>query len=124
MIQSEKNKTLPYNKTIVSLGVEEGQRNKQIEELIKQNPGIKDAVLAQLKDPRSEYGEYIAVAFLVPCINVDKEILLKDVESFCRENLYEYEVPDQFEFIDKIPYVNSGVVDHKKLEEIANRIIL
>jgi len=42
---------------------------------------------------------------------------IKDVESYCRENLTAYKVPKQIEFVDDLPKSNVGKILRRELRE-------
>lgn len=49
--------------------------------------------------------------------------LLSQIESFCQEELPDYEIPSYFQEIEKIPYTPNNKQDFRLLEELGNEYV-
>ena len=87
---------------------------REVEEIIYQYPGVKEAAVVSRPDARK--GEQ-PVAFVAPNENVqiDRRALI----DFLREKLADYKVPRQVQFMPALPRNATGKILKTKLREIA-----
>jgi len=86
---------------------------REIEALLKEQPGVAEAVVVGEADPvRGER----PVAFLLsdPNVRVDVEVL----RAACQENLASYKTPRDFRFVEKIPRNALGKTQRHRLSAI------
>ena len=48
--------------------------------------------------------------------NADKIQIQSEIERNVANNLYDYEIPDIYEFIDSMPLTGMGKIDYRALE--------
>jgi O-succinylbenzoic acid--CoA ligase len=84
---------------------------RQVEDVLKRHPGVKDALVLGAPDPR--WGEMV-VAVLVADSAMEAEL----AESV-RRNLERHAVPKRFVFLDSIPRTSLGKPDLARLKEEA-----
>ncbi|WP_237134087.1 AMP-binding protein [Pseudohongiella sp. O18] len=83
----------------------------EVEEVVNAHPGVAES--AAIGVPSDKSGETIKL-FVV---RRDSVLNIKDVESYCRENLTAYKVPKQIEFVDDLPKSNVGKILRRELRE-------
>lgn len=84
----------------------------EIEDVIKQMPGVQDAAVAGAAD--EEYGE-VPIAFVIPEDGVS--VTNGDVAAFCKGKLAVAKLPAATLIVDEIPRTGSGKVMRFKLSE-------
>lgn len=77
----------------------------EIEEVIFRDPGVAECAVIGVPDER--YGE-IVKAFVVPAAG--QEVDVDGIIARCRENLADYKVPAQFEFVEALPKGPTGKI--------------
>jgi acyl-CoA synthetase (AMP-forming)/AMP-acid ligase II len=88
---------------------------EEVEAVLKSHPGIVDAVVVGVPDPR--FGERVA-AVLQP-IPSGPSLSLGDVQTHCREYLAAHKVPRQVFVVDMVPRSPSGKPDYPWANEVA-----
>lgn len=83
----------------------------EVEEVVNAHPGVAES--AAIGVPSDKSGETIKL-FVV---RRDSVLSMKDLESYCRENLTAYKVPKQIEFVDDLPKSNVGKILRRELRE-------
>ncbi|WP_167511324.1 class I adenylate-forming enzyme family protein [Pseudobutyrivibrio xylanivorans] len=87
-----------------------------IEHCIMTNETVQVAAVVSVKD---KYSGYATKAFVVLKDNsADKKIVQSEIEKIVTDELYDYELPDIYEFVDKLPLTGMGKVDYRALEEM------
>jgi acyl-CoA synthetase (AMP-forming)/AMP-acid ligase II len=82
---------------------------EEVEEALEKHSGVSEAAVIGVDD--DEYGERLK-AFVVK----DGEVSEDDLKSHIKDNLANYKVPREIEFVDELPRKPQGKVDKKKLE--------
>jgi fatty-acyl-CoA synthase len=83
---------------------------EEVEEKLGEHESVGEAAVIGVED--EEFGERLK-AFVVK----DGEVSEDDLKSYVKENLADYKVPREIEFVDELPRKPQGKVDKKKLEE-------
>jgi fatty-acyl-CoA synthase len=83
---------------------------EEVEEKLGEHESVNEAAVIGVED--EEFGERLK-AFIVK----DGEVSEDDLKSYIKENLADYKVPREIEFVDELPRKPQGKVDKKKLEE-------
>src|SRR5215211_7180482 len=83
---------------------------EEVEEKLAEHESVDEAAVIGVED--EEFGERLK-AFVVK----DGEVSEDDLKGYVKENLADYKVPREIEFIDELPRKPQGKVDKKKLEE-------
>ncbi|HGY55853.1 MAG TPA: amino acid adenylation domain-containing protein [Caldithrix abyssi] len=92
----------------------------EIETLLEQHPGIRQALVTTAKDPR---GDNIITAYLVS--NDEPIPTSRDLRDYLRQQLPEYMVPSAFVMLDKFPLTPNGKIDRRALPDpLENRMEL
>lgn len=92
----------------------------EIETHMLKHPDVEQAAVVATED---ESNGFITSAFVVlaeGCEKDNKEIQ-EELDTILRTNLYDYEIPDSIEVIDKMPLTQMQKVDFKALEDRANK---
>ena len=89
---------------------------REIEEILHQNPGVKEAAVVGRTDA---YRGELPVAFVVPVSEngADAETL----QDYCSENLAPYKIPAEFRLCEELPKTVVGKVDKVALAVRANQ---
>jgi fatty-acyl-CoA synthase len=87
---------------------------REIEEFLYTMPGIKDAQVVGVPDPR--FGEE-AAAFVI--LHEGAELTEEDVRDYARTKIARYKVPRYVFFVPEYPLTASGKVQKYRLREIA-----
>ena len=48
---------------------------------------------------------------------LDKEIIQAEIEKKVSDELYDYEIPDVYDFVDSLPLTGMGKIDYRTLEK-------
>jgi len=83
---------------------------EEVEEKLGEHESVSEAAVIGVED--EEFGERLK-AFVVK----DGEVSEDDLKGYVKENLADYKVPREIEFVDELPRKPQGKVDKKKLEE-------
>lgn len=84
---------------------------REIEDVLNRHPHVLEAAVIGIDD--SALGE-VPKAFVAP--RPGKEVEIKDLEAFCRENLAKYKVPKMFAMMDELPKNTTGKILKKELK--------
>jgi fatty-acyl-CoA synthase len=87
---------------------------REIEEFLYTMPGIEDAQVVGVPDPK--YGEVVG-AFVR--LKMDADLSEGDVQEFCRARMARYKAPKYVFFVDAFPMTASGKIQKYKLREMA-----
>ncbi|WP_026670807.1 class I adenylate-forming enzyme family protein [Butyrivibrio sp. AE3006] len=90
-----------------------------IENCIMKCDEVQQTAVIAVKD--ENYGN-ITKAFVVLKNNADSDSVKKELVKNIADELYDYEYPDNYEFVDKLPLTGMGKIDYKKLENMAKTI--
>ncbi len=90
-----------------------------IENCIMKCDEVQQTAVIAVKD--ENYGN-ITKAFVVLKNNADSDSVKKELVKNIADELYDYEYPDNYEFVDKLPLTGMGKIDYKKLENMAKAI--
>ena len=91
----------------------------EIETHMLKHPDVEQAAVVATED---ESNGFITSAFVVlseGCTKDHKEIQ-EELDAILRANLYDYEIPDSIEVIDRMPLTQMQKIDFKALEKRAN----
>jgi fatty-acyl-CoA synthase len=83
---------------------------EEVEEALEQHSSVSEAAVIGVKD--DEFGERLK-AFVVK----DGEVSEDDLKSHVKQELANFKVPREIEFVDELPRKPQGKVDKKKLEQ-------
>ena len=83
---------------------------EEVEGALSEHQGVSDVAVIGVED--KEFGERLK-AFVVK----DGEVSEDDLKSHIKENLADYKVPREIEFIDELPRKPQGKVDKQKLKD-------
>lgn len=89
-----------------------------IESVINKHPAINMSAVIAVSDDIN--GSAIK-AFLVlksGIVVASKSVIWNEILETCLEELYEYQIPECYEFIDKLPLTGMGKIDYASLEEM------
>ena len=91
---------------------------REIEEILHQHPGVKEAAVVGRTDA---YRGELPIAFIVPVSGnrADAETL----QDYCSENLAPYKIPAEFRFCEELPKTVVGKVDKVALAMRANQVV-
>ena len=87
-----------------------------IEHRILENEDVQMAAVVPIKEIAHGYGIKAYIVRKNP--NADSEKIKKEIINKISEELYEYELPDVYEFVDELPLTGMGKVDYRALEEL------
>lgn len=87
-----------------------------VEKCIMKSPAVEQAAVVSIDD--TIRGK-IEKAFVVKknSATIDNDVLKAELSKLTAAELYEYEVPDIYEFVDSLPLTGMGKIDYKALEE-------
>ena len=89
---------------------------REIEEILHQNPGVKEAAVVAKTDA---YRGELPVAFIVA--RKDNRVGAEALNGFCKECLAPYKIPVEFHFVERLPKTVVGKVDKILLTEMAGQ---
>ena len=87
-----------------------------IEHCILENEDVQMAAVVPIKE--IAHGYCIKAYIVRKNPNADSEKIKKEIINKLSEELYEYELPDVYEFVDELPLTGMGKVDYRALEEL------
>ncbi|MBE6816923.1 MAG: acyl--CoA ligase [Ruminococcaceae bacterium] len=94
-----------------------GKPNKLIpsktEKCIAQIPGVEECAVITVHDPEREN---IPIAFVKASPDCG-DAFKQEIVEYCKDNIYEYQVPAEVIFVDAMPLTNSQKPDYKELEQ-------
>jgi long-chain acyl-CoA synthetase len=85
---------------------------REVEEVLYQHPGVKEAVALGVPDP---YRGETVKAVIVPRDGI--QLTAQDLQAFCQEQLAVYKVPKIIEFRSQLPKSQVGKVLRRALKE-------
>ena len=89
---------------------------REVEDLLKTDPSVADAVVLGVPDP--DWGQAVtAVVVVRPGRAADRDRLL----TLCRQNLAQFKRPKRIDFVDSIPQTPAGKTDRKAILEVLAR---
>ena len=86
--------------------------SREVEETLYQYPGIEEAAVIGLADPK-----WIEIVTAVVVPKKDVTLVDKDIISFCRERLAGFKCPKKVIITDKLPKNPSGKILKRELKE-------
>ena len=89
----------------------------EVEDMMREHPGIENAALVGVPDPR--LGEVVC-AFVIPRGPEDR-LSEKEIIAWCRERMANFKVPRYVVPIDKFPLTGSNKVSKVDLRKMAER---
>ena len=87
----------------------------EIERQIMKHDAVRNCAVVSIEDKNS--GNAIK-AFVVLKEEIDQKRVSEELHLLLREGLYDYEVPEQIEFIGALPLTGMGKVDYQMLEKL------
>ncbi len=85
---------------------------KEVEDLLKTDPAVADAVVLGVSDP--DWGQAVTAAVVIrPGATADRDRLL----ALCRQELAQFKRPKRIYFVDSIPQTPAGKTNRKTLLE-------
>lgn len=86
-----------------------------IEHCLMKHEAVQQAAIVSKKD---DINGHITKAYIVLKKDCDcaQDLLIHDFSEMTAEELYDYEIPDCYEFIDTMPLTGMGKVDYRALE--------
>lgn len=93
-----------------------------IENVVQKLPFVKNCIVVGVND---EKFNNVPMAFIELESEYKEQFntLLSQIESFCQEELPDYEIPSYFQEIEKIPYTPNNKQDFRLLEELGNEYV-
>lgn len=88
---------------------------QKIEDVITTSKNVSACVVVGCKGANGIFPK----AFIVPTKEIkpnEYNNILNEIKEICKEKLSIRAIPDEFEFIEKLPYTQMGKIDYKKLE--------
>jgi long-chain acyl-CoA synthetase len=83
----------------------------EIETVLREHPAVADVAATGVPDP--EMGERVGVAVVVAA-----PMTVGEVQTYCKERLAIYKVPEHVVFVDDLPYSETGKVVRRQLVEL------
>lgn len=88
----------------------------EIESQILKNSDVEQSAVVSIENSSTGLATKAFLVLKNNCTH-SKEEVLNSVNATLNENLYDYELPDEYEFIDKMPLTLMQKIDYTKLEE-------
>lgn len=88
---------------------------KEVEDVIKQHPGVKDCGVVGIPDPR--HGA-VVIAFILPHPGAESLDAL-EMEQFAAANIRATIAPDSWVLVSELPATPLGKLDRKRLQQLA-----
>ncbi len=86
----------------------------RIEECIMQIPEVKNCAVIGIKDDKTAYR---SITYIIPTdSNEDRKQLQIKIDEYCRENLPDSHIPDEYIFTETFPITRAGKIDYRALE--------
>lgn len=85
-----------------------------IENCLMQHDNVLQAAVVSVQDDL--YGNVTKAFVVMKNDDIKKDSIIQDLSELTAKNLYDYEIPDIYEFINEIPLTDMGKVDYRKLE--------
>lgn len=90
---------------------------REIEEILHQNTGVKEAAVVGRTDA---YRGELPIAFIVPVSSNGADT--ESLRQYCGENLAPYKIPAEFHVVERLPKTVVGKVDKVALTQRANYV--
>lgn len=87
-----------------------------IEHCIMENEAVNNAAVVSVKDSSSGFATKAYIVLKDPTTNTT--IIQKEIEEKVSNELYDYEIPDVYTFVDHLPLTGMGKIDYKALEKM------
>ena len=87
---------------------------REVEEVIKSNPGVKEVGVIGVKDIK--VGENVN-AFVVLEADARGKVSEQDITDYCQDKLAPYKIPKVVEFLGELPKTDVGKVSRRELRE-------
>ena len=86
-----------------------------VENCISNHNAVEQAAVVSVKD---EKNGNLTKAFVVKkhFADIDNDTLKTELSKLTADDLYEYEIPDIYEFVDSLPITGMGKIDYRALE--------
>ena len=89
----------------------------EVEACILRHPLVENCAVVAVPD---EYKGFVEKAFVVlEQNNTENDIIRKELEDLCSKNLFDYEIPEWFVFVESLPHTGMGKIDYRVLEQMA-----
>ncbi|MCZ2401745.1 AMP-binding protein [Paenarthrobacter sp. Z7-10] len=90
----------------------------QIEEVLAEHPGVRDAIVVGLPD--DHWGQKV-VAYVIPHDGMTGDAAVAELDRHCREHplLSNFKRPRAYRFVDELPMTATGKKMHFKVAELA-----
>lgn len=88
---------------------------EEINQLIRKMPRISDCYTVGLKLKENE-GDIGIGCLLIP--RQGEEISIQEVQSFCKDQLSVYKIPNQFKILERMPTNERGKIEHETIKKI------
>jgi acyl-CoA synthetase (AMP-forming)/AMP-acid ligase II len=84
----------------------------EVEAVLAEHPAVAEAAL--IGKPDKKWGE---VGLMVMVLEKGQVVEEEELKAFCQERLARYKVPNQFIFVDALPYSPYGKVMKQELKK-------
>ncbi len=88
---------------------------EHVQNIIKKHCQVNDCVVVK----RSNLKRYFVPIAFVVATKSDLKNLKEEIDELCKKDLPNCAVPCEYFFLDSLPLLNSGKIDYKKLEQLA-----
>ena len=89
---------------------------REVEDLLKTDPSVVDAVVLGLPDP--DWGQAVTAAVVIRAgVSPDRDRLF----DLCRRNLAQFKRPKRIDFVDAIPQTPAGKINRKVILELLEK---
>jgi long-chain acyl-CoA synthetase len=91
--------------------------SREVEEVLYQHPNVAFCAIVGKPNPKHP-GSELVKAVIQPkgdFVELDTDVLTKDMIEFCRKQMAPYKIPKIIEFVESMPLTNVGKVDKKAL---------
>ncbi len=82
----------------------------EVEEVITNHPTVSEAIVIPIPDERwGEVGKAV--------VEGEESLTLDELQTFMRERIAKFKIPQKLEFVDEMPMSGPGKIDRKAIEE-------
>lgn len=85
----------------------------EVENVIRQHPNVKEAVVVGLDD--AEWGQRVAAAVQ---LEGSKTVSADEIVEFVREHLAGYKIPREIRYVDEFPQTGSGKIQRNEVKKV------